>query len=79
MSNFAMSASSSNEVLALDRRAGDVMGKNQLGAYLTYSTFIFILPQVRVMPATFMGGSDITASRVPSRVTKHKTRLTCGG
>jgi hypothetical protein len=32
LSNFAMSASSSDEVLTLDKRAGDVMGKIQLGA-----------------------------------------------
>jgi hypothetical protein len=74
-----MSASSSNEVLTLDKRAGDVMGKIQLGAYLTYSHFHIYTPSVRVMPATFMVGSDITASRVPSGVTKHKSRLTCGG
>lgn len=28
-------------------------------------SFIFILAQVRVMPATVMVGSDIAASRVP--------------
>jgi hypothetical protein len=32
LSNFAMSASSSNEVLTLDKRAEEVMGKIQLGA-----------------------------------------------
>lgn len=80
LSNFAMSASSSDEVLTPDKRAGDVMGKKPVRRLFDVQpTFIFILAQVRVMPATVMVGSDIAASRVPSRVTKHKSRLTCGG
>jgi hypothetical protein len=42
LSNFAMSASSSSEVLTLDKREGDVMGKIQLGAYLTYSPLSYL-------------------------------------
>lgn len=42
LSNFVMSASSSSEVLTLDKRAGDVMGKIQLGAYLTYSPLSYL-------------------------------------
>jgi hypothetical protein len=42
LSNFAMSASSSDEVLTLDNRAGDVMGKVLLGAYLTYSPLSYL-------------------------------------
>jgi len=42
LSNFAMSASSSNEVLTPDKRAGDVMGKVLLGAYLTYSPLSYL-------------------------------------
>jgi hypothetical protein len=65
LSNLTMSASNRNEVLTLDKKAGDVMEKNTVRRLFDVQpTFIFILSEMCVMPPTFMVGSEITASRV---------------